>query len=122
MKKKLFNTLTLIGFISFALFIGLCLIEFFSFNSLWIKYVLLFSLLLLFIGLSNTFKKFTDYNEGMACLRRAVRSLNVIKGRDIRKINYVRIMSVKNQLVNAKLYIGNVVDKFDLYDLKVHLE
>lgn len=121
MKRKFFNTLTLIGLISFALFLGLCLINVFSFNALWIRYVLLCSLLVFFIGLSNTFKKFTDFNEGRACLNRAYRSLNLIKGRDIKNINYVRVLSVKNQLNNAEIYLGNVADKFDLYELKSRL-
>lgn len=119
MKKRFFNTLALIGLISFGMFLVLCLLEILSFNSLWVKYVLLLSLLILFIGLSNAFKKFTDYNEGIACLRRATKTLNLIKARDINKINYVRLLSIKNQLNNAEIYIKNVVDKYDLYELRV---
>ena len=111
MKKRFFNTLALIGLISFGMFLALCLLEILSFNSL-------LSLLILFIGLSNAFKKFTDYNEGIACLRRATKTLNLIKSRDINKINYVRLLSIKNQLNNAEIYIKNVVDKYDLYELR----
>jgi hypothetical protein len=118
MKKRFSNTLALIGLVSFGLFLTLCLLGFLSFNSLWIRYVLLLSLLLLFIGFSNAFKKFTDYSEGVACLRRAAKTLNLIKGRDINKINYVRLLSIKNQLNNAEIYIKNVVDKYDLYELR----
>jgi hypothetical protein len=118
MKKQFFNTLAFIGLISFGLFLALCLLDLLSFNSLWVKYVLLISLLVLFIGLSNAFKKFTDYSEGISCLRRATKTLNLIKGRDIKKINYVRLLSIKNQLNNAEIYIKNVVDRFDLYELR----
>ncbi|NLL56502.1 MAG: hypothetical protein GX242_04735 [Clostridiales bacterium] len=121
MKKRFFNTLALIGLVAFSLLLALSLLDILKFNSLPIKYLLLLSLLLLFIGLSQAFNKFTDYTEGVACLRRASKTLNLIKSKDIRKINYVRLLSIKNQLNNAEVYLKNVVDKFDLYELGADL-
>lgn len=122
MKKKFFNSLILIGLIMLALFVVLGVTEIFSFTTLGSRYAILVSLLILFVGLSNAFKKFTDYNEGTACLKRAVKSLNLMKFRGVHKVNHVRVLSVKNQINNARVYIGNVADKFDLYELRSDLK
>lgn len=122
MRNKFFNTLIIIGLALFATVLCFCLLGYLSFNALWVRYIMLLSLLIMFIGLSKAFKKFTDYNEGVACLKRAMYTLNLIKSRDINKINYVRLLSIKNQLNNAGIYISNVVNNFDLYELKRNLK
>lgn len=125
MKKKFFNTLSLVGLLIFVFFLLLALKEIISLQTLWVKYVLTLSALAMFVGLSNVIKKFTDYNEGMSCLKRVIKSLNFIKNTRVEKINYVRILSIKNQLNNAEIYLGNVVNNFDLHELKgnlAHLE
>jgi hypothetical protein len=95
--------------------------QYLSFDFIWVKYVLLLSLLIMFIGLSNIFKKFTDYSESIACLNRAMRSINNIKHKDIQKINFVRFLKISNQINNAIIYINNLVSDYDLYELKSRL-
>lgn len=121
MKKKFFRTLILLGAIIFLITISLCFLDIISFSSLWVKYLLLLGLLFLFMGLSNFLKKFTDYRESMIALKHVIKTLNKIKNTEIDKINYVHILGIRNQLDNAVIYIGNMIDNYDLYELRDNL-
>lgn len=119
MKRKLNYFLIILGLCIVAVMLVFMFAEIIDFESLWVKYVLLFGLLLFFIGLSRVFKRATDLNNAIACLNGAKKNINKICEKSFKsKKDIVRAASVHNQLRNAHIYLSGVVDKFDLYSLR----
>ncbi|MFA6867591.1 MAG: hypothetical protein WCR54_08790 [Clostridia bacterium] len=121
MKKRINLFLIIIGVVLFLSVLAMMQFAILSYSTLWVKYLLMFSLLLFFIGFSKSFKKVTDINEANNCLNSANKSITKLCDNNIKKTNrmeFLLVTNVNNQLKNAVIYLTSAVDQYDLYSLK----
>lgn len=116
MKNKLLNTLIIIGAACLAALAALVAADVVEFGTLWFDYAVLGSILLIFVSLNFKFRKYTDFDETISCVRRAKRA--ILKITPDKDVSYVKLLSVQNQLSNASIYLEDVTAKHDLYQLK----
>lgn len=120
MKKKIFSSLVI-----FSLVILLATLVFIAFDivnplNLWVKYVILISLIILGLSLNFSFKKLTDFDETISCLKRAITSIEGINSAS-KATRYVKILTIVSQLYNAITYLEDVIAAYELYPLRYDL-
>lgn len=120
MRKKIFSSLVV-----FSLIILITTLVFTAFDiinplHLWVKYVVNISLIILGISLNMSFKKVTDFDETLSCLKRATKSIQRINIAS-KATRYVAILTISSQLSNAITYLEDVISAYELYPLRYDL-
>lgn len=116
MKQKILTFLILIGVCGLISTATLIICKIADFSALWVKYALLGSILFIFAPLNFKFKRYTDVDETIFCLRRtrkAILKLNSEKG-----LTYVKRLSIHNQLTNSIIMTEELHAKHDFFSLR----
>lgn len=120
MKNKILNTLILIGLVALITLIVLVGFSVVEFGVLWLDYAFLGTALLIFVCLNIKYKRYTEYDEALSCLRRAKRSVSKLPAD--KDVGYVKLLTVTNQLANAENILEEIAAKRELYALKSALK
>lgn len=115
MKNKLLNIFTFVGICALIGLFILLAVNVVQFGTLWFDYAVLGSILIIFLCLNLKFRRYTDYDETISCIRRTKKA--IAKIRPDTDINYVKLLSVQNQLANAEIYLDDITARHDLYQL-----
>lgn len=120
MRKKIFSSLVI-----FSLAILVATLVFIAFDiinplHLWVKYVVLLSLAILGLSLNLSFRKLTDFDETISCLKRAISSIERISFTN-KASRYVKLIAISSQLSNAITYLEDVISAYELYPLRYDL-
>lgn len=116
MKQKILNVLIILGVLGLIATVTLIVCKIADFSALWVKYALLGSLLLIFAPLNFKFKRYTDVDETVFCLRRTRKA--IIKLSSEKEITYVKRLSVHNQLTNSIIMTEELLAKHDFFTLR----
>ena len=119
MKNKILNLFIFAGavvLIGLIIFIAISEVQF---GTLWVKYSILGCLLVIFLCLNLKFKKYSDYDETVSCVKRARKSVAKINSDN--GINYVKQLTITNQLTNAELLLDEFIARHESYFLKDNL-
>ncbi len=120
MRKKLFNSLIILSLALLAAVIILVIFDIAEFDTLWVKYLTMLSLLILGLSLNLSFRRLTDFDEAVSCLKRARKSIERLNLNN-KAAAFVKLLSIKNQLTNAITYLEDIIAAHDLYLLRYDL-
>ena len=120
MRKKLFKSLVILSLAILAAIIVLVFFDIINPALLWIKYLIMLSLIILGLSLNLSFRRLTDFDEAESCLRRARKSIEKINLSN-KATSFVKLLSINNQLANAITYLEDVISSYDLYLLRYDL-
>lgn len=116
MKNKIRNLFIFAAVCVLAAFIVLLACNAVNFATIWVKYVILGCLLIIFVCLNFKFKKYSDIDEALSCAKRARKTL--IKLSPDKDVNYVKQLSLINQITNVSLNLDDVIASKECYNLK----
>lgn len=116
MKQKILNFLIILGVCGLIATVILIVCKIADFSALWVKYALLGSILFIFAPLNFKFKKYSDIDETIFCLRRTRKA--ILKLNSEKEIPYVKRLSVHNQLTNSIIMTEELHAKHDFFSLR----
>lgn len=119
MKNKILNILICISLGVLITLIVLLFYNIIDIYSIGIVYAFWGSLLVIFAGLNLKFKKYSDLEETIYCLRRTRRAIASIKTG--KELSYVKRLAILNQITNSLLLMEDLISQHEYYPLKDNL-
>lgn len=121
MRKKIFKSLVIFSVISLATILILIAFDAIKPTALYLQYISLILLAILGFSLNFSFQKLTNFDEAIACISRAVKSIEKLSAVS-KATRYVKVLGISSQLSNAITYIEDIIATFELYTLRYDKE